>query len=177
MGTKCARPESRTVWKWPFFSVLLCVVQCFSGVKFSHDSASLSAAEARQFFPSPCLSHLSQAELSVQFEDVMEPTLSPLPLWFFTYVPVTSCAVSSEQSARCLYTSLDCTSLRVSVDSRRPSLLSTPHIYAFPYILPQAQKFISLFTGCFFAFKQGARLSNRREGGNPVSHFLCSEDC
>lgn len=167
-------PECRTVWK----SVLLCVVQCFSGVKFSHDSASLPAAEARQFFPSPCLSHLSQAELSLQFEDVMESTLSPLPLLFFTYLPVTPCAVSSEQSARCLCTSLDCTSLRVSVDSRRPSLLSTPHIHAFPYILPHAQKFISLFTGCFFnAFKQGARLSNRREGGNPVSHFFCSEDC
>lgn len=160
----------------PFFSVLFCVVQCFSGVKFSHDSASLPAA------PSPCLSHLSQAELSLQFEDVTESTLSPLPLLFFTYLPVTSCAVSSEQSTRCLYTSLDCTSLRVSVDSPCPSLLSTPRIHAFPYILPHAQKFISLFTGCFvflvfFAFKQGARLSNRREAGNPVSHFLCSEDC
>lgn len=130
----------------PFFSVLLCVVQCFSGVKFSHGSASLPAAEARQFFPSPCLSHLSRAELSLQFEDVTESTSSPLPLLFFTYLPVTSCAVSSEQSARCLYTSLDCPSLRVSVDSRRPGLLSTPHIHAFPYVLPHAQKFISLFT-------------------------------
>lgn len=134
----------------PFFPVLLCVVQCFSALKFCLMTVHLSPLLKHGNFSPLRLSHLSQAELSLQFEDVMESTLSPLPLLFFTYLPLTSCAVLSEQSARCLYASLDCTSLRVSVDSRRPGPLSTPRIHAFPYILPHAQKFISLFTGCFF---------------------------
>ncbi len=153
--------ESRTVWRKLFFFSLSVVQRC-SDVDKTHTWQCIRLHRWRfAIFPPHCLSHLPVSKQSCVYSlHVIPSPLLLLSLFFllpfFSFLSLFDCLYS------CLYSTSDCTALRVCASSRRPQFGNFPHTCI--YILSHTQKFMSLFTVCF-AFEQGVRLSNEREEG------------
>lgn len=138
---------------------LHCVWPSVSPVwKITHHTATLENSAP--------LTPVQSPESSLQFEGVSEsaPVSASQRQPLICYSPSCHLLCSPRaQSTRCPAASLDCTSLRVSVDSRSPpppSRSSRPRVCPYFCLAHDFRRLLWVFF--FFAAEQDARLSNRR---------------
>lgn len=165
MGSKCAVLNLGQSGRSIFFSLSLSVVQCCSGIKPTHDSASLFTAGGQRFFHLSvshiCLSESRVVSAICRCHFVHAVATTSLLL---TYFLVTSCSVRVHK-VPIAYTVHQIAQHCMSLWTHRlpVPLFFFTQMHSFIFSLAHR----SLFTVCF-AFEQGVRLSIGREEGTHV---------